>query len=270
VTAFVLKPSTDGQLRVERAVRWEYIGAVQPELSDADLRDEIRLHMRDIGVGEEPLIGFGEGGEPRLVWPIDIERTTQTLVLLFAPLVRRARRARRSARARRSKMQSVAVEAQSKRKPKDVIELVQGRDGRWLRTEVGGERLVVAASVLDSVRRHADEVHRARPGHEAFGALVLDDDGRVLRYARLRNFSRQPHHVSIRGPRLARRPDGHRLIPCHSHPPGTRTTPSPRDIETAHRFGWKTFAIWSQDGLRLWRPDDGTGSVAEVGFEIVS
>jgi proteasome lid subunit RPN8/RPN11 len=157
-------------------------------------------------------------------------------------------------------------------KPKNVIEVEQGADGRWLRTDVGGERLVVADGVVAAVRRHADEVHRDRPGHEAFGALVVADDGRVVRYTRLSNPSRKPGHVSIRAPwQLERRRDGHRLIGCHSHPPGTRTTPSPRDIETAHRFGWSTFAIWSRsDGLRFWRPDDGDGGVAEVEFALGS
>jgi hypothetical protein len=247
-------------------VQWQIYDRPPPQPSPEELRDEVNLHLRDLGFGPEPLISYA--GEPHLIWPWEVEELTQALVVALAPLIRRGRRVRRSVRARASKRQSVAVEAQSKSQPKAVIELVQ-RDGRWLRTEVGGERLVVAAAALEAVREHAREVERDRPGHEAFGAFSVDDDGRVLRYTRLSNPARTPGHVMISTPRqLERRRDGHRLLPTHSHPPGTRTAPSPRDIETAHRFGWKIFAIWSQDGLRFWQPTDGGDGVAEVAFEM--
>jgi hypothetical protein len=266
----VVEKREDGSQRVLSLpiVQWEIYDQPPPQPSPKELRDEVNLLLRDLGFGEEPLISFDDAGELRLTWQWEIEQVAQALVVALAPGIRRARRVRRSAPARTSKPQNLAVERPPKLK-RHVIELQQGRDGCWLRTEVGGERLVVAASVLDSVRRHADDVHRDRPGHEAYGALVVGDDGRVVRYTRLSNPSRKPGHVSIRAPwQLERRPDGHRLIPCHSHPPGTRTTPSPRDIETAHRLGWSAFAIWSSHGLRFWRPDDGDG-VVEVAFEIV-
>jgi proteasome lid subunit RPN8/RPN11 len=149
-----------------------------------------------------------------------------------------------------------------------IIEVEQKPDGRWVVSPSdASERLFIPASVLDAVRRHAAEVNARQRGHEAFGALVVGDDGRVLRYARLANPARSPGHVRIASARqLQRRPDGHALLPCHSHPRAA-AVPSPRDVETAARFGWSLFAIHGVDGLRLWRLDG--GEFREVEFEIV-
>jgi proteasome lid subunit RPN8/RPN11 len=149
-----------------------------------------------------------------------------------------------------------------------LIEVEQKPDGRWVVSPSDAERLVVPTGVLDAVRRHAVEVNARARGHEAFGALVVADDGLALRYTRLSNPSRTPGHVRVAAPwQLQRRPDGHALIPCHSHP-AAAASPSPRDVESAIRFGWRRFAIYSPlDGLRLWG-SIGDGGCREVAFDV--
>jgi proteasome lid subunit RPN8/RPN11 len=154
------------------------------------------------------------------------------------------------------------------RRPR-LIEVEQKPDGRWVVTPSdASERLVIPGLVLDAVRRHAVEVNARARGHEAFGALVVGDDGRVLRYARLANPARTPGHVRIASARqLQRRPDGHALLPCHSHPRAA-AVPSPRDVESAIRLRWRRFAIYSPlDGLRLWA-STGDGGCREVAFDV--
>jgi proteasome lid subunit RPN8/RPN11 len=154
------------------------------------------------------------------------------------------------------------------RRPR-LIEVEQKPDGRWVVSPSdASERLVVPAPVLDAVRRHAVEVNARQRDYEAFGALVVGDDGRVLRYTRLANPTRTPGHVRVAAPwQLQRRADGHALIPCHSHP-AAAASPSPRDVESAGRFGWLRFAIYSPlDGLRLWGSIGG-GGCREVAFDV--
>jgi hypothetical protein len=267
VTAFVIK-RTDGQLRVERAIRWEYLGAVQPELSEADLRNEVRLHMRDIGVGEEPLIGFGDGGEPRLVWPTDIERTARPLVSVLGAEIRRSRRVRRSLHSGASKRQNLAVGRPSK--PKRVIELLQESDGRWRpvdASESARETLAVPRRIISEIRDHANEL--APDGLESVGRLIAVD-GRVREYRRLRNLRADagvPGKMALGS--SWRRVPGEISIIVHSHP-RAGLGPSAGDIRWAaehplYRRMFGTFSV-PLGRLAIWTLDG--DSVSEVAFEM--
>lgn len=70
---YVVKPAGDGLPRVERAVRWRLIGAVERDLTPEELRDEFMFELRDAGVGPEPILSFSTADDgaqtPHLDWP---------------------------------------------------------------------------------------------------------------------------------------------------------------------------------------------------------
>lgn len=123
--------------------------------------------------------------------------------------------------------------------------------------------MIVPTDVLDAVRGHAVKVDLQRPGFESLGCLVVGDDDRLLRYVRLTNRHPAPGNAWIEAPRqFEGRRNGLRVVPLHSHPDAP-ATPSQRDVETATRFRWPLFAIFSPlDGLRFYQPDgDGVSEV---------
>src|SRR5206468_4174243 len=86
---FVVKPgASGGPPRVERLVRWELIGHVEPELTAEEIGDEFMLGLRDAGIGPEPIVTWAvddDGDrELRLAWP---DLGTHLLDAEFARLV---------------------------------------------------------------------------------------------------------------------------------------------------------------------------------------
>ena len=70
----VVEPGEPGgppHVRIEKIVRWQLAGAVEPEPTADEIRDEFLLGLRDAGLAPEPVLSFGSDGEtdPRLDWP---------------------------------------------------------------------------------------------------------------------------------------------------------------------------------------------------------
>jgi proteasome lid subunit RPN8/RPN11 len=244
-------------------VTWQPVGASwPPRPTDAEAETEIRLALADAGILDDPLVGYDDAGQVRLLWPSDLEE----MVAALAPAIRRERRARRARRLaeERKRKRKPSNEAKRKRKADPTIfELVQSADGRWL---PGPGAYIIPQAVLDDVREHAERTHRERPQFESLGAFCIDPDGKTIaRYTRMHNPCTEPLHADITPERLRRREGDLQVMVVHSHPPGAMTRPSPRDLQTARAYNWRAFAIQSDAGLRIWRPDkDGVAEIPWV------
>jgi hypothetical protein len=72
----VVEPGAPGgppHVRMERIVRWQLVGAAEPEPTAEEARTEFLLGLRDAGIGPEPVLSYsnGDDGEPvtHLDWP---------------------------------------------------------------------------------------------------------------------------------------------------------------------------------------------------------
>src|SRR4051812_21163970 len=103
----VAESHEDGTARVLSLplVRWQKSHQPPPGPAPEELADEIRLLLADAQIEPQPLITHASDGQIRLIWPRDLERLAEGVVLALAPEIRRSRRARRSAQARAPKPQ---------------------------------------------------------------------------------------------------------------------------------------------------------------------
>jgi hypothetical protein len=255
-------------------VGWEIYDRPRPQPSEQEASDEIRLMLADAGVIQEPLVTYDGHGEPRLTWPNDLLRQWQPIVDELAPQIRRARRARRARARRPGKSKTPAVRPQPNRKDDQprLIEVEQRRDGRWQPIPSdASERLVIPASVLAAVRRHAVEVDSRQRGCESVGRIVVVD-GRATRYVRLRNLRADagvPGKMALGS--SWRRVPGEANVIVHSHP-RSGLGPSAGDLRWAAEYDYRRlFGTYSVPlgRLGIWRLDD-ANVPREIEFAIAS
>lgn len=65
----VVRRQPDGTVRVERAARWQLVGARKPEPTAEETRDQFMLGLRDQGIGPDPIVSYSDDGEAHLSWP---------------------------------------------------------------------------------------------------------------------------------------------------------------------------------------------------------